>query len=100
MTTLEREFCSLKGLPFYDLGTAIYKGDPSRPAPVNPDTVRQVMKTYNVNESQSRAISSTIMTRGFSLIQGYAKEVLKRKHGALIFFFFSFVLKPFSLIFF
>lgn len=74
MTTLEREFCSLKGLPFYDLGTAIYKGDPSRPAPVNPDKISQVMKTYNVNESQARAISSTIMTRGFSLIQGYDKE--------------------------
>lgn len=71
MTTIEREFSSLKGLPFYDLGTAIYKAEPSKPVPVEESKIQQTMKMYNVNESQARAISSSISTKGFSLIQGY-----------------------------
>lgn len=70
MTTLEREFSSLKGLQYYDLSNEIING---RPAEVNyPDEkkIEKLKSVYDVNDSQARAISGTVQGEGFSLIQG------------------------------
>lgn len=70
MTTLEREFSSLKGLQYYDLCPEIIK---ALPAPIEfPEAskIEKIKSVYDVNDSQARAISGTFQGDGFSLIQG------------------------------
>ncbi|KAG7911030.1 hypothetical protein KL906_001410 [Ogataea polymorpha] len=70
MTTIEREFSSLQGLKYYDLGREIVTATPSVPGKIDPVVVGRMKQTYAVNDSQARAIAGTVHKDGFSLIQG------------------------------
>lgn len=70
MITVEREFTSLKGLPYYDLCDEILSGEPSKPVPVSDEEAKLMVKQNNVNISQAKAIIASAKTEGFSLIQG------------------------------
>ncbi|CAN6621584.1 helicase Sen1p [Trichomonascus vanleenenianus] len=70
MTTIEREYASLKGLPYYDMVNSIIKAEPAKPTLVGSDKLVEAQRTFGVNESQAGAILSSINSRGFSLIQG------------------------------
>ncbi|VEU19969.1 DEKNAAC100344 [Brettanomyces naardenensis] len=70
MTTVEREYSSLKGLPYYDLCNSIIKAVPSEPERLNTAKVNELKRLYDVNESQAIAIAGTIHNDGFALIQG------------------------------
>lgn len=70
MTTLEREFSSLKGLQYYDLCPEIVKAVPAPIEVPREDKIQKIKNVYDVNDSQARAISGTVQGEGFSLIQG------------------------------
>lgn len=70
LTTIEREYCSLKGLPYYDLNTEILNASASEVVEPSVERVAKTVSTYKVNESQAKAIISSQNTNGFSLIQG------------------------------
>lgn len=70
MVTIEREYSSLKGLQYYDLGEAILQAKPSKAPEISDADTRLMLKVHNVNESQARAILGSYNTEGFSLIQG------------------------------
>jgi senataxin len=70
MTTLEREFSSLKGLQYYDLNEEIIKATPGPIEKPDESKIMKIKSVYDVNESQARAISGTVQGDGFSLIQG------------------------------
>ncbi|KAM3163951.1 Helicase SEN1 [Lachancea thermotolerans] len=70
MTTVEREYTSLVGLPFYDLVGQIVSGKPTPHHPVNSGQIEDVKAKYKLNNSQAEAIVSTVSCEGFSLIQG------------------------------
>ncbi|KAJ6619424.1 SEN1 N terminal-domain-containing protein [Mycena sp. CBHHK59/15] len=70
LSTINREYSALQGLPYYDLCPSILK--PSLPPipKLTQEAVKKVMDLYRVNEPQAIAISSCLQTNGFSLIQG------------------------------
>lgn len=70
MTTVEREYSSLKGLPYYNLADSIVKAIPSPPEKLEPSKVLAIKKAYSVNDSQAVAIAGTVHKDGFALIQG------------------------------
>ena len=70
LTTLHREYAALMGLPYFDLCDTILKADLGRPGMADPQSVRQTMTTYSLNEPQAKAVMSALKTDGFSLIQG------------------------------
>lgn len=70
MTTVEREYTSLKGLPYYDLLKQILKAQPSVPENISSTEVNRIKANFHLNTSQATAILSTVTTQGFSLIQG------------------------------
>lgn len=70
MTTLEREFSSLRGLQYYDLYNEIISGRPADINHLNEKKVLELKSVYDVNDSQARAIAGTVQGSGFSLIQG------------------------------
>lgn len=70
MTTMEREFSSLKGLQYYDLCDEIVKAQPAVPVDITEENAREICKTFNVNVSQAKAILGSHLNEGFSLIQG------------------------------
>lgn len=70
MTTVEREYSSLEGLPFYDLVNQILKAKPTLEAPLNEAEVQDVKANYKLNTSQAKAVVGTVSKEGFSLIQG------------------------------
>lgn len=70
MVTIEREFSSLKGLPYYDLADSIILATPNKPIEISDDDAENMRKIYRVNESQAKAIMGTYKSDGFSLIQG------------------------------
>lgn len=71
LVTIEREYASLKGLPFYELKESIIKGEPA-PISHSVDSVRleHVMKYNEANEAQAKSIIHSVDTDGFSLILG------------------------------
>lgn len=71
MTTIEREYSSLKALAYYNLKDKILAAEPSESSEPRNEILAQVIKAYNVNESQARAIVCSLNTDGVSLIQGY-----------------------------
>lgn len=73
MTTIEREYCSLMALEYYDLKNGILKGTVSPRINLRENEIQQTMHSFECNESQARAILGTTYSKGFSLIQGYAK---------------------------
>lgn len=70
MITVEREYSSLKGLPYYDLCDEILKAKPSKPAQISETEAASMCDKLNVNISQAKAILGSYATEGFSLIQG------------------------------
>lgn len=70
LTTIEREYCSVKGIPFYDLSSDVMNASPSQAMEPSKEQISKAVATYGVNESQAKAIISTRYSRGFSLIQG------------------------------
>lgn len=70
MITVEREFSSLKGLPYYDLCEEILAGTPSKPVEISDDDAKAMVRQNNVNISQAKAILASAKAEGFSLIQG------------------------------
>lgn len=71
MTTIEREYCSLKGLPYYDLQSDVLNALPSSGEKPSSARIEKTVNNYNVNVSQAKAIISSLSSPGFSLIQGY-----------------------------
>lgn len=71
LTTIEREYCSLMALPYYDLQSEILGAIPSLVSQPSASAIANVVDTYGVNESQAKAIICTKTSSGFSLIQGY-----------------------------
>ncbi|KAJ6508793.1 SEN1 N terminal-domain-containing protein [Mycena sanguinolenta] len=70
LSTINREYAALLGLPYYDLCPAILN-PVLPPIPTsNPEAVKKVMEIHGVNEPQAIAISSCLDTNGISLIQG------------------------------
>lgn len=70
MVTIEREYSSLKGLPYYDLSDAIFKGEPTKTLNISDEETNKMLALHQVNKSQARAIIGTSNSEGFSLIQG------------------------------
>lgn len=70
MTTIEREYSSLFGLEYYNLSKQIFEAQSDTSNSCEDSQLSTIQKTYNVNESQARAIGVSFNTSGFSLIQG------------------------------
>ncbi|SCU97691.1 LAFA_0G12728g1_1 [Lachancea sp. 'fantastica'] len=70
MTTVEREYTSLVGLPFYDLARQITTGNSTVNPRVEKAEIEEVKSRYSLNNSQAEAIVGTVSCEGFSLIQG------------------------------
>ncbi|SCV02658.1 LAMI_0H01640g1_1 [Lachancea mirantina] len=70
MTTVEREYSSLVGLPFYDLVDQILEGKPTSRQEFDFSEVDRVKTNYKLNKSQAEAVVATVGGEGFSLIQG------------------------------
>lgn len=70
MTTLEREYSSLKGLQYYDLCDEIVQAKPAVPVNISDARAKEICGTLNVNVSQAKAILGSQLNDGFSLIQG------------------------------
>lgn len=70
MTTIEREYSSLFGLPWYDLMSSIIRANPSHLHSIEQDLIQKMIKSFNVNKSQAAAIAGSVHSKGFSLIQG------------------------------
>ena len=56
LTTIEREYCSLRALQYYDLKSEILNALPSKTQDASAERIRKTVSTYNVNESQAKAI--------------------------------------------
>ncbi|GMM29931.1 putative DNA/RNA helicase [Martiniozyma asiatica (nom. inval.)] len=70
MTTIEREFSSLRGLEYYDLSKSITNARPAPIEKISEQKIEEIKKIYDVNDSQAKAITGTVSGEGFSLIQG------------------------------
>ncbi|AET40886.1 DNA/RNA helicase SEN1 Ecym_7029 [Eremothecium cymbalariae DBVPG len=70
MTTVEREYTSLQGLPYYDLVSQIITAKPTEEQHAEDAEVEKVKINYKLNTSQATAVVSTVKNLGFSLIQG------------------------------
>ncbi|GEQ71836.1 hypothetical protein JCM33374_g5522 [Metschnikowia sp. JCM 33374] len=70
MITVEREYSSLRGLPYYDLCDEILAGKPCKPKPISDEEARGMCGKLGVNMSQAKAIIGANREEGFSLIQG------------------------------
>lgn len=70
MTTVEREYSSLKGLQYYDLCDSIVKAEPAVPLEISDARAKEICQSFNVNISQAKAILGSHLSEGFSLIQG------------------------------
>ncbi|KAI5921877.1 SEN1 N terminal-domain-containing protein [Camillea tinctor] len=70
MKTIEREYASLESLQFYDLAPEILEAKPSPMLPFSPEAVENVMKNYQLNPGQAKAILNAKANDAFTLIQG------------------------------
>lgn len=70
MTTIEREYSSLKGISYYDLCNNILAAEPAPPVTISKERTASVCKKLGVNASQAQAIIGSSQREGFSLIQG------------------------------
>lgn len=70
MVTIEREYSSLRGLPYYDLCDSIIQAKPNKPIDISDADADRMLKLYEVNRSQAKAIMGSYNSEGFSLIQG------------------------------
>ncbi|KAK9359441.1 SEN1 N terminal-domain-containing protein [Lipomyces starkeyi] len=70
VTTIEREYSSLQGLPYYDLCDQILHARPASSIRADAAKIRKTQSTYNVNAPQAGAIIAAMESTGFTLIQG------------------------------
>ena len=67
---LEREYGALQGLMYYDLCDEIIKAYPSPLLSYNDGVLNKLVKCYDLNQAQARAVQSAIDNDAFTLIQG------------------------------
>ncbi|XXH05891.1 hypothetical protein Hte_012332 [Hypoxylon texense] len=70
MTTIEREYASLESLQYYDLMPEVLEAKPSPMLKFSPEAVEQVMKNYQLNTGQAKAILNAKENDAFTLVQG------------------------------
>lgn len=70
LTTLEREYGALMALPYYDLSEEVISAKPSRLMNYSEREVAPIVKAYDVNEAQAKAVKSALDNDAFTLIQG------------------------------
>lgn len=70
MTPLEREYGALKSLQYYDLCDEIVSAKPSPLLKYNDRLLEPLIKNYNVNKAQAKAVQSAVDNDAFTLIQG------------------------------
>ena len=69
---LEREYGALQGLVYYDLCEEITKAHPSPLLRYNDGILDKLIKCYDLNRAQAKAVQSAVDNDAFTLIQGYA----------------------------
>jgi senataxin len=72
LITVEREYGALMGLQFYDLNEYIMQAVPSKLLKYSDSVLGPLMKNYQLNQAQARAVKSALDNDAFTLIQGYA----------------------------
>ncbi|KPI36972.1 Helicase SEN1 [Cyphellophora attinorum] len=70
LTTLEREYGALTALPYYDLVQEAITATPSPLLNYSSEEVQPLIRTYDVNEAQAKAVKSAVDNDGFTLVQG------------------------------
>ncbi|KXJ93970.1 SEN1 N terminal-domain-containing protein [Microdochium bolleyi] len=70
MTTIEREYASLKSLQYFDLMPEILDAKPSPMLNFDEELVSQTMKNYHLNPGQAKAILNAKANDAFTLVQG------------------------------
>jgi senataxin len=70
LTTLEREYGALQSLQYYDLSNYILRAQPSHLLEYNDRQLEPLIKTYEVNKAQAKAVKSAVDNDAFTLIQG------------------------------
>lgn len=70
MTTIEREYASLKSLQYFDLMPEILDAKPSPMLNFDQELVAQTMKNYHLNTGQAKAILNAKANDAFTLVQG------------------------------
>jgi senataxin len=70
MTTIEREYASLKSLQYYDLCDEILQAKPSPLLDYPEQAVKEIQRVYGLNYAQAKAILSAKDNDAFTLIQG------------------------------
>lgn len=70
LTPLEREYGALKALQYYDLCDEIIKARPSPMLKYSDASLEPIIRNYNVNPAQAKAIKSALDNDAFTLIQG------------------------------
>ena len=72
---LEREYGALQGLTYFDLCDEIIKAYPSPLLTYNDGMLNRLIKSYDLNRAQARAVQSAIDNDAFTLIQGSVEIV-------------------------
>jgi senataxin len=80
LSTIHREFAALVAFPHYDHFGTILRPQLRKVPVTDQNEVKEIVSTYHVNEPQAIAISSSLQTEGFVLIQGYENQ-LARDHS-------------------
>ncbi|KAJ5887421.1 hypothetical protein N7495_007462 [Penicillium taxi] len=70
LTSTEREYASLVSLEYYDLCSELLMANPSPILKYADTTLQPLVKNYDVNVAQAKAIKSALDNDGFTLIQG------------------------------
>lgn len=70
LTPLEREYGALLGLKYFDLCDEIAKAKPSPVLEYSEKQLTPLLKNYNINIAQAKAVKSAVDNDAFTLIQG------------------------------
>ncbi|KAK1837007.1 SEN1 N terminal-domain-containing protein [Podospora conica] len=70
MTTIEREYAALESLQYYDLMQEVLHAEPSPMQIFGKEAVEGVMRNYQLNTGQAKAILNAKENDGFTLVQG------------------------------
>jgi senataxin len=70
MITIEREYAALESLQYYDLMDEVLKAQPSPILKFGDQAIQDVMRNYNLNTGQAKAILNAKENDGFTLVQG------------------------------
>ncbi|KAK0655975.1 SEN1 N terminal-domain-containing protein [Cercophora newfieldiana] len=70
MTTIEREYAALESLQYYDLMDEILKAEVSPTLNFGNEAIEGVMKNWQLNTGQAKAILNARENDGFTLVQG------------------------------